>query len=66
MKFPRYNDNLMKMTDKDLILFKNNRQIFAQVMLEAGKEKTEELLRDIRNKDDEFQTSIRLPSKKKL
>jgi hypothetical protein len=54
------------MTDKDLILFKNNRQIFAQVMLEAGKEKTEELLRDIRNKDDEFQTSIRLPSKKKL
>jgi len=66
MKFPIYDTNLMKIKDKNLILFENNKKIFAQAMLEAGKEKTEELLRDIRDKDDEFQTSIQLPSKKKL
>ena len=56
----------MKNNDKDLILFKNNRLIFAQAMLEAGKEKTEKILKEIKDENDDFQTSIRLPAKKQL
>ena len=57
---------MMKNNDKDLILFKNNRLIFAQAMLEAGKEKTEKILKEIKDENDDFQTSIRLPAKKQL
>jgi hypothetical protein len=59
----------MKIKDKNLILFENNKKIFAQAMLEAGKEKTEKTLKDIKDendKNDDFQTSIRLPAKKQL
>jgi len=66
MKFPINTTNMMKNNDKDLILFKNNRLIFAQAMLEAGKEKTEKILKEIKDENDDFQTSIRLPAKKQL
>ena len=66
MKFPIIPTNMMKNNDKNIILFKNNRKIFAQAMLEAGKEKTEEILKEIKDENDDFQTSIRLPAKKQL
>lgn len=66
MKFPIKITNMMKNNDKNIILFKNNRKIFAQAMLEAGKEKTEEILKEIKDENDNFKTSIRLPDKKQL